>query len=85
MSYITAVYDAYDDMIDDCYTEIMVFGVGRSPSVVFKRVDPIMYEMGLAEWLDDLETEGNWCSLCEEFTPSHSPLTSTCYCDKEEE
>lgn len=83
MSYITAVYDAYDDMIDGCYTEIMVFGVGRSPSVVFKRVDPIMYEMGLAEWLDDLETEGNWCSLCEAFTFPNT--RTTCDCDEEDE
>ena len=39
--------DMYNDMIDSCYETIDVFGVPRLPSVVFKQVDPIMYEIGL--------------------------------------
>mgnify|MGYP003137240249 FL=1 len=55
-----AVIDMYDEMIDSCYPAIEVFGVDRLPSVVFKQVDPIMYEMGLSEYLDQLEEDGYW-------------------------
>lgn len=52
--------DMYNDMIDSCYETIDVFGVPRLPSVVFKQVDPIMYEIGLGEYLDGLEEDGYW-------------------------
>ena len=88
MSYSHAVYEAYDDLLDGCYQDINIFGVARSPSLVFKAVDPLMYEMGLADWLDDLETEGNWCDTCECFTGDYSHLNglfmSACYCEEEE-
>jgi hypothetical protein len=64
-------------------------GVARSPSVVFKAVDPLMYEMGLAEWLDELQTEGNWCDTCEcfigDYSHANGPFMSACYCEEEEE
>ena len=89
MSYSYAVYAAYDDLLDGCYPDITVFGVGRLPSTVCKLVDPIMYEMGLAEWLDELQTEGNWCDTCECFIRDYShlngPFMSACNCGEDEE
>lgn len=79
MSLPQRLYDMYDDMLDDCYTDIDVFGVSRSPSVVFKRVDSLMYEMGLVEYLDSLEEDNLFCWTCERLGEKD------CYCEEEEE
>lgn len=55
-----AVIDMYDEMLDSIHERVDVFGVPRLPSVVFKQVDPIMYEIGLGEYLDELEQDGYW-------------------------
>ena len=55
-----AVIDMYDEMLDSIHERVDVFGVPRLPSVVFKQVDPIMYEIGLSEYLDELEHDGYW-------------------------
>lgn len=55
-----AVIDMYDEMLDSIHGRVDVFGVPRLPSVVFKQVDPTMYEIGLGEYLDELEQDGYW-------------------------
>ena len=61
------IYEAYDDMLDDCHPEVAVFGWFVSPSVAFKRIDPTAYEVGLSDWLSDMETEGYYCPSCEKL------------------
>jgi len=79
MEYNREIYDAYDDMLDSCYEDVAIFGVPRAPSVVFKIVDPIMYEIGLHEYLDDLMEDGLFCPVCEYVGEKD------CYCEEEEE
>lgn len=61
------IYEAYDDMIDDCYPEVHVFSWTVSASVAFKRIDPIAYEVGLNDWLSHLESEGEYNPETDEF------------------
>lgn len=68
MRYRREIYEAYDDMIDECYADVLIFGVPRCASWVFKVADPIMYEQGLDEWLDSLATDGEYCLQCDKFS-----------------
>lgn len=77
--YSRGVHEAYDDMLDSCYADVEIFGVPRAPSVVFRLVDPIMYAIGLHEYVDDLIEDGLFCPICE-----HIGRTD-CYCEEEEE
>jgi hypothetical protein len=61
------IYEAYDDMLDDCYPEVVVFSWSVSPSVAFKRIDPIAYEVGLNDWLSHLEACGEYDPVGEDF------------------
>jgi len=71
------IYEAYDEMLDDCYEEVQVFGWTVSPSVAFKRIDPIAYEVGLNDWLSSLEEDDYYCPSCETLYD--------CMCEDEEE
>lgn len=66
-NYPRHIYEAYDEMLDDCYPEVAVFSWTVSPSVAFKRIDPIAYEVGLNDWLSHLESEGMYDPVNEDF------------------
>jgi len=72
------IYKAYDEMLDECYEEVQVFSWTVSPSVAFKRIDPIAYEVGLEEWLSHLEEDGDFCSECEVIA-----YIKDCTCEEE--
>ena len=51
------VEEQYDDMLDDCWGEINICGMMWCASTVLKRVDPIAYRVGLADYESFLEEE----------------------------
>ncbi len=61
------VYDAYNDMLDDCSPMVRIGNLEYMPSEVLKRVDPIAYRCGLNDYLDSLAQDGLFCLECEEF------------------
>ena len=42
--------ELYDDMLDDCYLEVVIAGISYSASVAFKRIDPIAYRCGMNDY-----------------------------------
>jgi len=52
-----SVEEQYDDMLDDCWGEINICGMMWFASTVLKRVDPIAYRVGLADYESFLEEE----------------------------
>lgn len=44
--------DEYDEMLDDCNEAVTIGNLTYSPSEVLKRVDPIAYRCGMADWAD---------------------------------
>ena len=66
-NYPRHIYEAYDELLDDCYPEVAVFSWKVSPSVAFKRIDPIAYEVGLNDWLSALEAQGEYDPEKEDF------------------
>jgi hypothetical protein len=65
--YKAEIYHIYDQMLDDCYSDIDVLGVTYTASELLKQVDPIRYEIGLDEYLDSLREDYLWCDECEEI------------------
>ena len=45
-----SIEEQYDDMLDDCWGEINICGMMWCASTVLKRVDPIAYRVGLADY-----------------------------------
>jgi hypothetical protein len=41
----------YEDLLDDCYGEISICGYKYYPSVAFKKVDLVGFELGYSDWL----------------------------------
>lgn len=41
--------DDYDDMLDDCYEEITIFGSSYTPSELLKKMDRVKYDIGMTE------------------------------------
>jgi hypothetical protein len=44
--------DYYDNMLDDCYEDVMICGYAYAPSLALREVDPIAYRCGRADWED---------------------------------
>ena len=51
------IEERYDEMLDDCFGDINVCGMLWAASTVLKRVDPIAYRCGLADYESCLEEE----------------------------
>ena len=43
----------YDEMIDECTEDIVIFGMTYSPSRVLKEIDPIAYRCGITDYNDE--------------------------------
>ena len=50
--------DMYDDMLDECYPEVVIGNMRYSPARVLKDTDPIAYRCGLNDWLDAEMSDG---------------------------
>lgn len=48
------IEQSYQDMLDDCYGDVLIGGLTYSTSVALQRVDPIAYRIGLSEYADAL-------------------------------
>lgn len=52
--------ERYDEMLDDCYPPVKLTGDAEYPvSRILKLVDPILYRIGLGEFIDSMEEEEN--------------------------
>ena len=47
----------FDDMLDDCYQDVVIAGLAYSASVAFKRIDPIAYRVGMSDYESSLRTD----------------------------
>lgn len=61
------IYEAYDEMLDECEPMVEFCGTSAYPSVLLKAFDPILYEVGLSDWLAHLESEGRYDPVGEDF------------------
>ena len=46
--------DSYDDMLDDCYDEVVIGTLRYCPSSVLKQVDPVAYRCGRSDYQSSL-------------------------------
>jgi len=64
MSYtLLSEYDArssYDEMLDECYPEVVLGYSTFLPSDVLRRMDPTCYEIGFTEYCDNLAEDGTY-------------------------
>jgi hypothetical protein len=57
MSEIITEYDAevmFDEYLDDAYEPVKLFGSTFYPSQILNKCDPIAYDIGLSEFIDNL-------------------------------
>ena len=47
----------FDDMLDDCYQDVVIAGLAYSASIAFKRIDPIAYRVGMSDYESSLRTD----------------------------
>lgn len=47
------LHQLYDDMLDECYDDATIAGMKYSTSRVLKVIDPIAYEIGFCDWVED--------------------------------
>lgn len=48
---------AFDEMIDDCYPEVVIGDLTFSPSDILAALDPIAYNCYSGDYLSELEEE----------------------------
>jgi hypothetical protein len=58
--------ESYDEMLDECYPEVVLGYSTFSPSDILRTMDPTCYEMGFTEYCDNA-AEGE-CFLVEGYT-----------------
>ena len=47
----------FEDMLDDCYQEVVIAGLSYSASVAFKRIDPIAYRVAMNDYESSLRAD----------------------------
>jgi len=58
----------FNDMLDDCYEDVVIAGLAYSASVAFKRIDPIAYRVAMNDYEASLRTDyENYGSYAELF------------------
>ena len=57
----------FNDMLDDCYQDVVIAGLTYSASVAFKRIDPIAYRVAMNDYestlRSDYENYGSYAEL----------------------
>ena len=57
----------FNDMLDECYQDVVIAGLTYSASVAFKRIDPIAYRVALNDYestlRSDYENYGSYAEL----------------------
>ncbi len=58
----------FNDMLDDCYQDVVIAGLTYSASVAFKRIDPIAYRVAMNDYESTLRSDyENYGSYAEVF------------------
>ncbi len=47
----------FNDMLDDCYQDVVIAGLTYSASVAFKRIDPIAYRCAMNDYESSLRSD----------------------------
>ena len=57
----------FNDMLDECYQDVVIAGLTYSASVAFKRIDPIAYRVAMNDYestlRSDYENYGSYTEL----------------------
>jgi|TARA_B100000686_G_scaffold147694_1_gene155073 hypothetical protein len=57
----------FNDMLDECYQDVVIAGLTYSASVAFKRIDPIAYRVAMNDYestlRSDYENYGSYAEL----------------------
>ena len=57
----------FNDMLDECYQDVVIAGLTYSASVAFKRIDPIAYRLAMNDYestlRSDYENYGSYAEL----------------------
>tara|TARA_R100000900_G_scaffold142408_1_gene124196 strand:- start:218 stop:550 length:333 start_codon:yes stop_codon:yes gene_type:complete len=75
MDYPKDVYDHYNEMLNEVTPTVKIGDMNYCASTVLREVDPIAYNVGLADWLDSLASDGRFCYDCE--------VIGDCECEEE--
>ena len=75
MDYPRDVYDHYNEMLNEVTPTVKIGDMNYCASTVLREVDPIAYNVGLAEWLSSLHSDGQFCYDCE--------VIGDCECEEE--
>ncbi len=51
---------AYNEMLDECYEEVVICGYSYSTSKALKSTDPTAYRCGFVDWLDNQISYGTY-------------------------
>ena len=76
-------YDAYNDMIDESASVVRIMGMTYCASNALRAVDPIAYDVGMSDWLSELEANGDYCAECDTFAWASVTCIDECECDEE--
>ena len=49
--------NVFDDILDDCYGDVVICGITFSPSQILKACDPIAYRVYLADYENNRQAE----------------------------
>lgn len=49
--------ETYDDILDECYEEVLICGCTYSPSIALKRTDEVRYRCGLLDYASSLSED----------------------------
>jgi hypothetical protein len=50
-------YEMFDEMLDDCNSEVDVCGYTYAPHYALKTLDPIAYQCAFNDWTSSMEEE----------------------------
>lgn len=51
-------YERYDEMLDECYPDLMIAGLAYCTSDALKHIDAIAYRVGFNDWVDGEMRDG---------------------------
>jgi hypothetical protein len=64
--------ESYNEMLDECYPEVVLGYSTFSPSDVLRTMDPTCYEMGFTEYCDNMADDE--CFLVEGYTDDRAEI-----------
>ena len=69
--------EEFDDFINECVEEVVIFGMHYQPAKVLREVDPIAYNCEFSDWESSQDEE--WmCETCGEVHYSEEEAEACC-------